>query len=179
MARFAIGGKCLHMTRPVLFTASGLLVLLALVLVHRPMPLFAQSADKVKDGLRIWQTSGCADCHGPFADGNPADDDYPIGANLRTAKIDVEALILTIRCGRPGTGMPAFDAESYRTRACYGRPLGTAPDNLQPSPSSLSLDEIDALVAYLRTRIIGRGRITKEECLTYYDGRADECVDFQ
>jgi hypothetical protein len=129
--------------------------------------------------LRTWQTSGCADCHGPFADGDREDDDFPIGANLRTAKLNPEALTLTIRCGRPGTGMPAFDEGAYTIRQCYGRPLGSAPDKLQPSSRSLNLDEIDAIVAYLQARIVGHGPITKQKCLSYYDGRETECEDFK
>jgi hypothetical protein len=118
------------------------------------------------------------DCHGPFADGERDDDDYPMGANLRTTRLDAAAIKLTIGCGRPGTGMPSFDAGAYTVHACYGRPLGAAPDNLQPTPRVLSLDEIDALVTYLQARIVGHGKVTREECLFYYDGKAD-CDDFK
>src|SRR5260370_20888190 len=81
-----------------------------------------------------------------------------MGANLRTTRLDAAGIRLTIRCGRPGTGMPSFDAGAYSVRACYGRPLGAAPDNLQPTPRTLSADEIDALITYLQERIVGRGR---------------------
>jgi hypothetical protein len=56
--------------------------------------------------------------------------------------------------------------------------LGAAPDNLQPTPRALSLDEIDALVAYLQARIVGHGKVTRAECLSYYGGKAD-CEDFK
>ena len=138
----------------------------------------AQSQDKAKAGLEIWKSSGCVDCHGPFADGNPEDGDFPIGANLRTARLDGAGLTGTIRCGRPGTGMPSFDEGAYTVRACSGRPLGAKPDNLQPTPRNLSPDEIDAVVAYLQARIVGHGRITHEECLTYYEGKED-CDDIK
>jgi hypothetical protein len=49
------------------------------------------------------------------------------------------------------------------------RPLGTAPDDLQPTRRSLSLDEIDAVVAHLQVRIVGQGKITREECVSYFD----------
>jgi mono/diheme cytochrome c family protein len=138
----------------------------------------AQSQDKVKAGLEVWKSSGCADCHGPFADGNPEDGDFPIGANLRTARLDTAGLKQTIRCGRPGTGMPSFDAGAYKAGACYGRPAGSAPDNLQPTPRALSVEEIDAVVAYLQERIVGHGKITREECLSYYEGKED-CEDLK
>jgi mono/diheme cytochrome c family protein len=138
----------------------------------------AQDAAKARAGLEIWRSSGCVDCHGPFADGNRDDDDYPMGANLRTTRLDAAGIKLTISCGRPGTGMPSFDGGAYTVRACYGRPLGAAPDDLQPTPRTLSLDEIDALAAYLAARIVGHGKVTRAECLSYYEGKAD-CDDFK
>ena len=99
-------------------------------------------------------------------------------ADLRTTRLDSEALKTTIRCGRVGTGMPAFEDGAYTIRPCYGRPLGTAPDNLQPTPRELTSDEFDAVIAYLQARIIGRGRITREECVAYYDDQPDRCEDY-
>jgi mono/diheme cytochrome c family protein len=138
----------------------------------------AQEDARVTAGLEIWRSSGCVDCHGPFADGDRDDDDYPMGANLRTTRLDAAGIKLTIRCGRAGTGMPSFDGGAYTVRACYGRPSGAAPDDLQPTPRMLSLDEIDALVAYLEARVVGHGKVTRQECLTYFEGRAD-CDDFK
>jgi mono/diheme cytochrome c family protein len=140
----------------------------------------AQSQDKVAAGLELWKTSGCADCHGSFADGNPDDDDYPTGANLRTTRLDAAALKRTISCGRAGAGMPSFDEGAYKVRPCYGRPLGEVPDNLQPTPRGLSPDEIDAVIAYLQARIIGRGKITYQECLAYFaDSDVSRCDDYK
>ena len=41
----------------------------------------------------------------------------------------------------------------------------------------LEVEQIDAVITYLQARIIGRGRITKQECLAYYEDRPDECDD--
>jgi mono/diheme cytochrome c family protein len=139
----------------------------------------AQTKDRVRAGLDTWKGSGCADCHGKFADGNPDDDDFPTGANLRTTRLDGAALKLTISCGRAGTGMPSFDEGAYVLRACYGRPLGTRPENLQPTPRPLAPEEIDDVIAYLQARIIGRGKITLEECLAYSDDQTDACEDYK
>ena len=73
--------------------------------------------------------------------------------------------------------MPAFDEGAYKVRACYDRPLGTPPDNLYPNSTTLTPEQIDAVIAYLQARVIGRGRVTKEECLFYYSDRPDECDD--
>jgi hypothetical protein len=74
--------------------------------------------------------------------------------------------------------MPSFDAGAYTAHPCYGRPLGAKPDTLQPTPRTLSLDEIDALAGYLQARIVGRGKVTRGECEFYYEGKAD-CDDFK
>jgi mono/diheme cytochrome c family protein len=125
----------------------------------------AADKDPVQAGLATWKNAGCADCHGKFADGNPDDDNFPAGADLRTTKLDTAALKLTISCGRPGTGMPSFDAGAYVVRGCYGQPPGARPDNLQPTPRTLMRAEIEDVIAYLQARIIGRGKITRDECL--------------
>ncbi len=159
--------------------ASAVILTLAVAVLAYSTITFAQNNDRVKAGLALWKTAGCADCHGPFADGDREDDDFPIGANLRTTKLDPAALKMTVRCGRAGTGMPSFDEEAYTTRECYGRPQGTRPDNLQPTPRTLTLDEIDAVIAYLQARIIGRGKITRGECLSYYEDQPDTCEDYK
>jgi len=140
----------------------------------------SQNSDQVKAGLEVWRSSGCSDCHGPFANGEKERDEAPTGANIRTSRLDAAALKLTISCGRPGgAGMPAFDEGAYKIRACYDRPLGPPPDNLYPTPRTLSPEQIDAVVAYLQARIVGRGRITRAECLAYYDGQEDPCEDYK
>jgi hypothetical protein len=159
------------------FRALGLALLLAAAALSHSATTLAQNQVRIKAGLEVWKSSGCADCHGPFADGNPEDGDYPIGANLRTTRLDTAGLKLTIMCGRPGTGMPSFDEGAYRVRACYERPLGAAPDNLQPTPRTLSLAEIDALIAYLQARIVGHGKITREECASYFSDALNASCD--
>jgi cytochrome c553 len=99
----------------------------------------AQDVDKVKAGLEAWKNSGCAECHGSFADGDKQRDESPTGANLRTARLNTAALKEVISCGRPGgAGMPAFEEGAYKVRACYGRPLGAPPDNLYPNSTTLT-----------------------------------------
>ena len=131
---------------------------------------FAQGGDKVKAGLEVWKSSGCSDCHGAFANGEKDRDEAPTGANLRTARLDAAALKKVISCGKPGAEMPAFDEKAA---GCGGE------TGLYPTPRNLTSDEIDLVIAYLQARIIGRGRITKAECLAYYDGQEDMCSDFQ
>jgi mono/diheme cytochrome c family protein len=140
----------------------------------------AQDEGKAQAGLRLWKSTGCSMCHGPFADGNNQNDDYPMGANLRATRLDAAALKMTISCGRPGTGMPSFDEDAYKVVPYYGRPLGEPPNDLYPAPGKLKPEQIDDVVAYLEARIIGRGPITRTECVTYYEGYNSEiCSDYQ
>ncbi|SRR6266566_4071685 len=130
----------------------------------------AQSEDKVKAGLAAWRNSGCADCHGAFANGEKERDESPTGADLRRARLNTEELKLAIRCGRPGTGMPSFEDGA---RGCPG-----GGGELYPAPTKLTAEQIENVVAYLQARIIGRGKITKQECLLYYTDKPDWCEDY-
>jgi mono/diheme cytochrome c family protein len=178
MGRLSIASSIIVQSR-VGSCPRGVIFGLAMLALGFPMPTSAQDA-KVKAGLEVWKSSGCADCHGSFADGEKQRDDAPTGANLRSARLNAAELRTTISCGRPGgAGMPAFDEGAYTVRQCYGRALGAPPDNLYPTPRALTPDQINAVVTYLQARIIGRGRITREECLFYFDGNEDECEDYK
>jgi len=131
---------------------------------------FAQNEDKVKSGLAAWRNSGCADCHGAFANGEKERDESPTGADLRRARLNAEELKLAIRCGRPGTGMPSFEEGA---RGCPG-----GGGDLYPAPAKLNAQQVDEVVAYLQARIIGKGKITKQECLLYYTDKPDWCDDY-
>src|SRR5262252_10696810 len=159
--------------------ATAVILALAIAVLAHSTITRARNNDGVKAGLEMWKTAGCADCHGPFADGDREDDDFPIGANLRTTKLDSVGLKTTIRCGRAGTGMPSFDDGAYTMLECYSRPIGDRPQNLQPTPRTLTADEIDLVIAYLQVRIIGRGKVTREECLSYYDDQPETCEDYK
>ena len=81
----------------------------------------AQSADDIAAGMSIFQQKGaCLACHGWAGDGRKVDSQMPDGANLRALQIDRDVLTMTIRCGRPGTGMPAFERLAYSDGRCYG-----------------------------------------------------------
>jgi mono/diheme cytochrome c family protein len=148
----------------------GVLAVSALSLVCTTVA-FSQSDDKVKAGLEVWKSSGCSDCHGAFANGEKERDESPTGANLRTARLDAAALKKVISCGKSGAEMPAFDEKAAICSDSGG--------GLYPTPRTLTSGEIDLVVAYLQARIVGRGRITKAECLAYYDGQEDMCGEFQ
>src|SRR6201988_5397385 len=106
------------------FSAFGLGLLVGAAALAQSPPAIAQTQERVKAGLEIWKSSGCADCHGSFANGEKDRDEAPTGANLRVSRLDGAALKETIRCGRPGAEMPSFDEGAYKVLAFGGRPLG-------------------------------------------------------
>jgi mono/diheme cytochrome c family protein len=156
----------------------GVILGLAMAALAHATATWAQSEDQVKAGLEIWKSSGCADCHGAFADGDKQRDEMPTGANLRGSRLDGAALKQTISCGRPDSGMPSFDAGAYTVHACYGQPLGAAPGNLYPAPRTLTPAEIDSVITYLQAHVVGQRQITHEDCLYYYyDAPSSWCED--
>src|SRR5260370_20731546 len=89
---------------------------LALVLFAAPVHLAAQTPDAsdIAEGARLFRQKGnCQSCHGWAGDGRKMDTQMPDGANLRETRLDRAALIMTIKCGLPGTGMPPFDKLAY------------------------------------------------------------------
>ena len=148
---------------------AGVLAIIAIALTCSAAA-FAQSEEKVKAGVAAWRNSGCSDCHGAFANGEKERDESPAGADLRRTRLNADELKLAIRCGRPGTGMPAFED------GASGCPGGGG--DLYPAPAKLSREEIDDVVAYLQARIVGKGKITKQECLLYYTDKPEWCDDY-
>src|SRR5260370_7880460 len=135
--------------------AGAVILVIAAITLTCSTAAVAQNEDKVKAGLAAWRNSGCADCHGAFANGEKERDGSANGADLGRARLNTEELKLAIRCGRPGTGMPSFEDGA---RECPG-----GGGELYPAPTKLTAQEIDNVVAYLQARIIGRGKITKQE----------------
>src|SRR5215469_18382192 len=152
------------------FSGGGTGLTVVAVALACATAVFAQNEDKVKAGLAAWRNSGCADCHGAFANGEKERDESPTGADLRRARLSAEEIKLTIRCGRPGTGMPSFEDGASGCSDGGG--------DLYPAPTKLTAEQIDDVVAYLQARIIGKGKITKQECLLYYTEKPDWCDDY-
>src|SRR5205085_10604830 len=89
--------------------AIAIVASVAILLGGSGIPAAGQDAVDLAEGMRLFQQKGdCQACHGWAGDGRKMDAQMPDGADLRAARIDRETLITTIKCGRPGTGMPAF-----------------------------------------------------------------------
>ena len=98
-----------HSFQPHRARRAALIVLgVAGMLLTAPAYLAAQTPDAsdIAEGARLFRQKGnCQSCHGWAGDGRKMDSQMPDGANLRVTRLDRAALIMTIKCGIPGSGM--------------------------------------------------------------------------
>jgi len=141
----------------------------------------AQAPEDLAAGLRIFTQKGdCQACHGWAGDGRKMDSQMPDGANLRALKIDRETLIQTIRCGRHGTGMPAFDRLAYSDGRCFGlkaADLRARGLTLTDPPATLQLNEFNLLADFLIAKVIGKGPINRTQCIDYWGFDVAACKE--
>jgi hypothetical protein len=139
----------------------------------------AQDAADIADGRRLFlQKGNCQACHGWAGDGRKMDSQMPDGANLRALTIDREVLTLTIRCGRPGTGMPAFERLAYSDGRCRGLKLADlrARGLEMPDPAAtLAPNEVGLLVDFLLAKVVGKGEMTRAQCAEYWGSAVEAC----
>jgi mono/diheme cytochrome c family protein len=128
--------------------------LVASALLTFAAPAYAQDAARLAAGEAAWNKALCLQCHGTLGEGGMGGE-FPAGPNLRTTQLSRALLLDAIRCGRPGTQMPAFLDGAYTAVSCYGLPTGAPPAGLDLTPV-LSGDEVEALVDYLTAKIVGK-----------------------
>jgi cbb3-type cytochrome c oxidase subunit III len=138
--------------------------------------------EDIAAGMRIYrQKADCQACHGWAADGRKMDSQMPDGANLRTSQLNREALVATVKCGRPGKGMPAFDRLAYSDGRCGGitqadlKRLGLE----MPDPAAtLQPREIDQLADFLFAKVVGKGPMDRARCIEYWGSDVEVCREF-
>jgi len=141
----------------------------------------ARSADAgdIAEGMRLFlQKGNCQGCHGWAGDGRKTDNQMPDGANLRETKLDRDMLVMTIKCGRPGRDMPAYDRLAYSDGRCYGMEqaaLRKSGQQLPDPPATLQPREIDLLVDFLFAKVIGKGAMDRVRCVEYWGEETDVC----
>jgi hypothetical protein len=155
-------------------------VAVALLIVAAP-PVQAQSTDPedIRAGAQLFrQKADCQACHGWAGDGQKMNNEMPDGANLRETRLDRNDLITTIKCGRPGIGMPAFDKFAYGDGRCYGlkqADLKTRGLTVADPSSPLIPREIENLADFLFAKVIGKGAVTHASCVEYWGEEIDLC----
>jgi hypothetical protein len=124
---------------------------LAIGLVFSTVAL-AQNEAQVKAGLEVWKSSGCADCLGPFANGDKERDEAPTGADIRTARLDAAAL--------PVAPLPQVD---YPTILVSATLPGASPETMASSvatPLERQFGQISELTQMTSVSSLGLTNIT-------------------
>jgi Cytochrome C oxidase, cbb3-type, subunit III len=131
------------------------------------------------EGRRLFEQKGnCQACHGWSGDGHKTDNQMPDGANLRETKLPRTGLVMTIKCGRLNSQMPAFDKFAYSDGRCYAKTqadLKAYPTRMPDPPSTLQPREIDLLVDFMLARIVGQGPMDRAKCAQFWDTDTDVC----
>jgi mono/diheme cytochrome c family protein len=147
-----------------------------------PQPPQSLTASDIADGMRLYQQKGnCQVCHGWAGDGRKTDSQMPDGANLRDTKLNRSGLVLTIKCGRLNSQMPAFDKFAYSDGRCYGKKqadLKSYPTRMPDPPATLQQREIDLIADFLIAKIVGKGPMDHAKCVEFWGSETDACKEF-
>jgi hypothetical protein len=139
----------------------------------------APDAGDIAEGMRLYLRKGdCQTCHGWAADGRKMDSQMPDSPNLRESRLDRARLIMTIKCGRPGTGMPAFDKFAYTDGRCYGMKQADLKSKMADPPATFQQREIDLVADFLMLRVVGKGPMDRAKCIEYWGSDVEACREF-
>lgn len=144
----------------------------------------AQAADPsdIAEGGRLFrQKANCQACHGWAGDGRKMDTQMPDGANLRETPLDRENLVMIIKCGRPGTGMPAFDKFAYSDGRCYGMKqadLRASGKRMPDPPATLQVREVETITDFLMAKVVRQGPMDHAKCIEFWGSEVEACQEF-
>jgi mono/diheme cytochrome c family protein len=139
----------------------------------------APDASDIADGMNLYQQkANCQACHGWAADGRKMDNEMPAGANLREKTFTRAALIQTIKCGRPGTNMPAYDKFAYTDGRCFGMKEADLKTRMPDPPATLQPREIERIADFLLAKIVGKGPMDHVKCAEFWGADVEACRDF-
>jgi mono/diheme cytochrome c family protein len=140
----------------------------------------APDASDVAEGMRLYLQKGdCQSCHGWAADGRKMDSQMPDGSNLRETRLDRTRLVTTIKCGRPGTGMPAFDKFAYTDGRCFGMKQADLKSPMPDPPATFQQREIELVADFLMAKVVGKGPMDRAKCIEYWGSDIETCREFR
>ncbi len=166
-----------------LWLIAGLVAVAAFSNVHPHVraaqaPAAPDPAD-LAEGMRLYQQKGdCRACHGWAADGVKGDNQMPDGPSLRDKKYTRQLLVLTIKCGRPNTQMPAFDKFAYTDGRCFMMTQADLAKNAQQMPdppSTLQPREVDLIADFLMAKVVGQGPMDHAKCVEFWGSEVEVC----
>lgn len=148
-------------------------LLIASALVATPL---GATESKFSAGKAVYKKANCIGCHKWHGKGGGG---YGgVAASLRETPLDHEGLVLVIRCGRPGTGMPYHNRKAYRgeNRDCYESTRKDLGDAMPPRARYFLKDsEIEDVVNYVANEIQGKGEPGYSDCVAFWGADAKRC----
>jgi mono/diheme cytochrome c family protein len=140
-----------------------------------PIPAQCQGAvDPTAAGKAVFKRANCMGCHKWHGNGGGG---YGGDAlSLRKTQLTREQIIETVRCGRPGTGMPFFERGAYDTSKCYDMNRQQAGDQMpQEANVFLRPKDIEDVADYVIAHIKGKGEPTFAECTAFFSETSRVC----
>jgi hypothetical protein len=133
--------------------------------------------NSLESGQAIYKRANCVGCHKWHGDGGGG---YGGAAlSLRKTELDKEQIMETVKCGRPGTGMPYFSRDSYPSDGapqCYGlttKDLETI--HVAQAGVFLRPEEIEAVTDYVISSIKGKGDPNLADCVAFFGEESKAC----
>jgi mono/diheme cytochrome c family protein len=145
--------------------------------------LFAGSSHAAESdqetGKAIYIRANCVGCHKWHGDGGGG---YGGAAlSLRKTELDLQQIMETVKCGRPGTGMPYFDRDAYPKGdadppKCYGLSKKDLADlAIAQGGVFLRPEEIAAVSEYVVNSIKGKGDANLADCIAFFGDQSSAC----
>lgn len=134
----------------------------------------APSTDPTDIGKAVYKRANCFGCHKWHGNGGGG---YGGDAlSLRKTQLTRDQIVETVKCGRPGTGMPYFARGSYATDKCYSMNRQEVGDQAPPEGGTfLRPNDIEAVADYVLAHIKGKGDPDYEECVTFFGNTSRVC----
>jgi mono/diheme cytochrome c family protein len=138
----------------------------------------ANAAENSREtGQAIYKRANCVGCHKWHGDGGGG---YGGAAlSLRKTELEKPQIMETVKCGRPGTGMPYFSRDSYPSDGapqCYGltsRDIETM--HVAQAGLFLRPEEIEAVADYVISSIRGKGDPNLADCVSFFGEESKAC----
>jgi mono/diheme cytochrome c family protein len=143
-------------------------------------PISSEDRARGAEGQSVFRKANCMGCHkwdGSGGGGYGGD-----ALSLRRTQLGQEQIMMTVECGRPGTGMPYHLRGAYDdpNKPCYAMDRQQAGTQIPPEPTIyLRADDIKAVVAYVIDKIKGKAETTHAECTAFWGANSRVCNVYQ
>jgi hypothetical protein len=130
-----------------------------------------------ESGQAIYKRANCVGCHKWHGDGGGG---YGGAAlSLRKTELDKQQIMETVKCGRPGTGMPYFARDSYPPNDaphCYSL-TDKDLESMRVAQAGVFLrpEEIAAVAEYVINLIKGKGDPNLADCIAFFGEQSNAC----